>query len=432
VAVTLPDYSPLAKGKDSLLDVVRGMCMFFVIVVHVGYGKINPFGTGLLPVTDAWWFDVINWLIVWGLGFFVIAGALSRRASGVKLTTWWRQRALRLLMPYYVFAAIMVPVELVIKYAAPDGVCGNFSLKKVATWILPLHTDCLGLAQGPFWFLMTFIPIVLAAPLLLKVYDSRWRFAAPVLGLVALVFFDLGLITNKTVIHFDQFLGQGNMNGGLILVLMVHVFLFWSLQFYLGFFYADGYSVKMAQKRLLLPISLGLMALAALGILSGVYPHNPWGWWKTTCDNYSCDGNQFPATLVFMAASVGGYLFLVWARRAFEALADVAYVGRSLKWLSSRSLTIMIWHMIAYEIVYWTIRGAGWLPTIEGLPQILQRPLFIALVVPLTIVLVKIFYPLETIDWNDFLSNRLKGLVRSRRTAVAQPAEAASASRAQR
>lgn len=400
MAVKLPDYSPLANGKDELLDVVRGLCMFFVITVHVGFAKINARGTGLAVYTDTFWFDLISWSIVWGLAFFPISGALSRRVSGVRLTTYWHQRAVRLLLPYYVFAAVMVPVELAIKTFGPtDNVCANFNLKKIVTWILPLHADCLGLAQGPLWFLMTFLPIVLMAPIFLKVYDSKWRFRALWISFAGLVLFDLGLLTDTTTVHLDNLIGQSSPDGLLLTVMTVHLLMFWSIQFYLGFFYADGYTTKLQQRGRLLPLSVALMGVCTVLVVSGLYAHNPWGWWKGTCSEVSCDGNQFPATLAFMAGSVAGYLFLVWARRWIVAFGRLPLIKPALIWLSTRSLTIMIWHMVGYELVYWGLRGLGWTDEIESWPQWIQRPFFMTLVLALTILLVWIFYPLERVTW---------------------------------
>lgn len=400
MAVKLPEYSPLAKGKDELLDVVRGLCMAAVIMVHVGYGKVNPRGTGLSMYVDSVWFDFASWAVVWGLAFFPISGALSRKLSGVRLRTYWRQRAPRLLLPYYAFALVMVAVELAIRaFGPPDNVCANFNLKKVVTWIFPLHTDCLGLAQGPLWFLMTFLPIVLMAPVFLKVYDSRWRFRAIWIGFAALVLFDVGLLTNTTTMHLDNMLGQSSPDGLLLLVVTVHMLVFWSIQFYLGFLYADGYTTKLEEKGRLLPLAVALMGVCTVLVVSGLYAHNPWGWWKGTCADVSCDGNQFPATLAYMAGSVGGYLFLVWGRRGLLWFGRLPVVKPSLRWLSVRSLTIMIWHMVSYEIVYWSLRGLGWMDEIESWPQWIQRPFFIALVVAVTLLLVWIFYPLEKVTW---------------------------------
>lgn len=400
MAVKLPDYSPLANGKDELLDVVRGLCMFLVITVHVGFAEINARGTGLTLYVDSIWFDLVSWAIVWGLAFFPISGALSRRVSGVRLTTYWHQRAVRLLLPYYAFAAIMVPVELAIRYWGPTGnVCSNFSLKEILTWILPLHADCLGLAQGPLWFLMTFLPIVLMAPVFLKVYDSKWRVRALWIGFGSLVLFDIGLISGKTVVRLNNLIGQSSPDGMLLLIMTVHLLMFWSIQFYLGFFYADGYTTKMQQKHRLVPVAVLLIGICTLLVVSGLYAHNPWGWWKGTCEDVSCDGNQFPATLAFMAGSVGGYLLLVRARRWLVAFGRLPVIRPSLRWLSERSLTIMIWHMISYALVYWVLRGLGWTDDIATWPQWLQRPFYFALVIGVTLLLVWIFYPLEKVTW---------------------------------
>ncbi|MBX7160029.1 MAG: acyltransferase [Acidimicrobiia bacterium] len=400
MTVKLPDYSPLANGKDELLDVVRGLCMAIVITVHVGFAKINYMGTGLAIYVDSVWLDLVSWGLVFGLAFFPISGALSRRLSGVSLRHYWHRRAVRLLLPYYVFAVIMVPVELAIKHFGPAGnVCSNFNLKKIVTWIFPLHTDCLGLAQGPLWFLMTFLPIVLMAPIFLKVYDSKWRFRAIWIALGSLVLFDIGILTNTTTLHLDNLIGQSSPDGTVLLVMTVHMLVFWSLQFYFGFLYADGYTTKLQQKHRLLPLSVALMGVCTVLVVSGLYAHNPWGWWKGTCADASCDGNQFPATLAYMAGSVGAYLFLVWGRRGVVAFGRLPIVKPSVRWLSERSLTIMIWHMVGYEIVYWSLRGLGWMDEIESWPQWMQRPFFMALVVGVTVLLVWIFYPLERVTW---------------------------------
>ncbi len=371
---------------------MRGLSMICVVLVHIFVVEVTAEGTGTqIPQGwKGWRLDLLSWGIVWVTCFFVASGALSRKTGNVPLVGFWRKRLLRVLVPYYVFVAILVPIEIFLWKAVPDGVCGDFSTKKILTWVMPLHEDCLGLAQGPLWFLQVFLPVALLSPLLARLYDSRFRWAIPVGTLFILGFFDFLWYSER----LDQVIeiGADSFDPVVGFLFSFHVQLYWTLVFYFGFFYADGYVQRLGKK--LLPLGLGFAALTFVMVRFGVWGGNVFGYtWE--------GGNQFPPTMAWMSGSFSAWFLIVWARDPIVNWSMRKRVAPVVDWLANRSLTLLIWHMIGYTMVYWVVRFSGLLPNFQDLPTFLERVLWLVLTLPVIVFLVNLFYPLEKTSWFD-------------------------------
>jgi hypothetical protein len=399
--VDVPLYE--GRGEDRLLTVFRGFSMIFVVGVHIGWAQVTQRGTGNEAAFSGWPIDLASWGIVWISLFFVVSGALMRNADKVPYRVFLRTKLIRLLMPYYVFVAVLVPVEIFISKAFPDSVCGNFSAKKIATWILPLHEDCLGLAQGPLWFLQVFLVFAILAPFIVRLFDSKARHWVIPGALFALALFDylwLSGVWGRPIA-----IGAASAeDAGLLLVFVLHVHVFWGLVFYLGLYYADGYTKRFEGHYLRVGVLLSILTVLLVAGIPGLFD-GPYG---TQVFGYMWDGgNQFPPTLAWLVGTLAASAFILWARKLIVTWSWRPLVAPAIDWLSKNSLTLLIWHMVAYEIVYWTIRLTGRLPffeeTLRGISPVLERLTWLTLTIPLVLLITALFAPIEQINWGKYL-----------------------------
>ena len=395
-------------GHDRLITVVRGAAMVIVVLAHTGFSVVKQNGRGITMVSDGVFIDLVSWSVAWVAAFFATGGAVSRRSGKTPIVQWWARRAPRLLMPYWFFAVIMVPIQFLLAATNPMGVCQNFGIKHALAWIVPPPPDCLGLVNIALWFLFIYIPIALFAPWLVKVYDSRFRWIAPVAALCILIVLDLGNATGAIgAAAIPSVVSLGTPHG---ILSLFHLFLFWSLCFYVGFIYADGYVARLG--KWLLPAAIGLAALTAAMILVGPWPENVFGTWAR-------GGNQFPPTLAWFFGFLAGSFFLIWLRKPIEAFSDRKVPEKIFDWLANNSLSILIWHMVPATILYWAARSAGILPELDGLPVALVQAVWFCLSFLMLIPVVNLVAPVEALS--DRVGKDLEARVKHRRRLGPQP-----------
>lgn len=421
---TAASAPPAASGRDRLITAIRGFSMVAVVIVHVGFSRID--GVHFSVLAPNVWLDIASWCLVWVIGgFFMSSGALLKRSAEMPVLQFWRKRALRLLVPYYVFALIVVPVEYLL-FNKALGVCSDFGAQKIATWVGPMHMECLEAAQGPGWFLAVFIPIVLALPWLRRLYDSRARYWFPAVSFVALVGFDVFMFSQDGKFYFSAFVqnvANGGFNPAALAVTVAHTLLFWTIVLYGGFFYADRIPQRLGTK--LLPLGLGLLFVMAALVTVGPYNENAFGFsWPGST------GNQFPPTITWMLGTAGWFCVFMYLRRPIEAWSNGLRTGRVLDWCAKNSLTILIWHMTLYSFLYWALRFAGggdvsepgvFIGWLDSLPDGLSRPLWVASVWALLVPFVNVMVRVEERAMK--LVDGRVGWVSDRLAARRQPAE---------
>lgn len=398
-------------GRDRLLTTIRAVSMMMVVLTHVAFSNVKPNATGIEPVADALPVDIFSWLIAWVAAFFATGGALSRHSGKTPLLRWWARRGPRLVAPYYVFIAIIIPIEFVLAYYEPLGICADFGIKQVVAHAVPPPAECTGMLGGPLWFLFVYVPLALFSPWLVKIYDSRLRIIAPAVAIGALLVLDLSVASGT--IGQAATLGSSAFSAANALAYLAHLFLFWGLIYYAGFFYADGYLDNLGRKALYL--ALAFAALCAVMVLAGPWPGQVFGAWHR-------GGNQFPPTLAWGAAFLAWMFLLIWLRNPIEMLALRKIPGKIVDWFANRSLTILIWHMTAFTLLYWFVRSIGFLPTLDGLPVGVSRLIWTILVFAVTVPVVDLFYPVER--WSDRAGKALERRYvsyKSKRNAPAQP-----------
>ncbi len=389
-------------GRDRLITAMRGLAMFAVTIVHIPLSYVSADGRSFLGIDAKYKVLWVSWIFAWVLSaFFAASGALSRTAG--KRTTWrryWWDRGWRLLLPYYVFAAVNLPLRFVVKAAAPEGMCGGWSLKHAVTWIVPGHPDCFGLPLGPQWFVMVLIPLVLAAPLMVRVYESRLRHVAFFGAVAVVLFMDVFRYSGAVALDLGNVTNYQKQQPLALLWLVGQLFLVWGTFFYAGFYYADGVVDRMRAK--LLPLAGGLIALTVLLVAFGPWPLRMVG--GAVRRN---PGNQFPPTFAWLTANFAALLLCVRFRDVIERFTLRDRVKPVVDWFAERSYTVYLWHIMAFVAVYWAVRAGGLLPSVESVPALITQILWWLVTLAVLFPIVQLFYPLERVkvlypgDWGS-------------------------------
>lgn len=376
-----------AKERDRFFTTMRAGAVFALMVVHWGWAVIidNLSGTGM-DTAYGWHFMAwATWLFAWippvWLGMF---GALNRNAAQGSLRSFYRKRYTRLLVPYYVFAAVMVSAQLIL-WGTGVGQCGGngpsdngwFSMNplKALTWLVPFpHFDCFGMTMAPLWFLSAFLILTAVFPFFARIYEND-RYRIPFLVLLAgsPLFFDaVNYVTGHTTDPLPP-------------VYILQVLAVWGLFGYGGFFYADRYQDRPGVRRWFPWAFVGFSLFTAV-LAAGPYPDAYWS---------STHGNQFPPTMAYVTAGLAAASLLLWARDAIVRLSLVRGVRGFVDWLERYNYTIYLWHMVPLLVTVWVVTWLGLQPTIDSWPIVLQRVLWFLVPWPVLVLLVKIFAPAE-------------------------------------
>jgi fucose 4-O-acetylase-like acetyltransferase len=383
------ERGPVAAGRDRWLTALRGVSMALVVCTHILF-TTPTFADGRAFLASNT-FTGIAGVAIWGLawvipGFFFSSGAVMLRSARGPAKDYVKRRVPQLLVPYYVYVALVLPIQyLVLK---PAGVCPDFRFREAITWIFPLHVDCLGLAQGPFWFLMVFIPVMIAMPLLARIYDSKARFVFPIVMVVAFALFDRLFYRSQAAgwtplpdprDGFVDNLGNGTFSGTSLAIYGGYILVFWAVVAYLGFFYADGYLQRM-QRRTMLAVAGACIAVTVVLVAFTEYPLTVFGYtWTVPGADGPGPGNQFPPTILFLTAAAGTILVFLAVRQWIVDLSETDVLRSAVDWLADRSLLILIWHLTLYEFVVWALYLLGWWDTVLKVPAVIRQPLFVAL-----------------------------------------------------
>lgn len=244
--------------------------------------------------------------------------------------------------------------------------CEAFGLKQALTWIIPFpHQDCLVYSRWPFWFLMIYIPVALATPLLAWIFDKRWGPWLLILGPALVIFFN-----DRSVFNGLQYLDVNDpqalapvLTPTVMLQFVANMYLGFVAFFAVGFLYAKG--VLRDRRRLCLAGGATMMAATLLLMVVGPYTHNQ---------------QQFPIQGGYLLWGIGTFLVLVAARPQVEDLWRLKGVRPAIDWLSVNSYTIYIWHFTAILALWWTIYFLGLRDGLYGLPVWVQHLTLYALV----------------------------------------------------
>lgn len=393
-----------SSERDRFLTAVRGFTMFVVPTVHASM-LIFLAGPAVGAVTVGEYVGVLpmSWIFAWAMpSLFAAGGALALKGARQDPGVFIKRRLVRLFAPYWVYAACILVVQIVL-WRAGSQTCANgrFGLPQLLMLVFPLPVDCAN-TSGSLWYLTVFIPITIGSPWLARLYDRRhMRWLLPLLLLVG----TLGLDGVHKVLGFSP-----------LPVFILRVFCVWTFFYVLGFLYADRYHERQAVRRWFIPAAVvfalftaGLVAVAGYpqALLADVDPAGGQG-----------AGNQFPPTFAYLMGGLAMILLLVRFRDLVVRVSQWRYIRQAVDWIDQRSYTIYIWNFAPYAALYWALSAAGlvqarYVPALGvdvgsflGLPFVVERIFWAAATWALLIPVTMLFYPVER--WGGRLATSFK------------------------
>ena len=305
-------------GRDPALDLVRGVALGRVVLWHA-------FGA-------AW----LTWVVAAVPSMFFVSGSLL--AASFARRPWpavLRARLRRLLVPFWGYAAAVVAVVAVV--AATTGRAG-WSTRALTPWVVPwtdpstpAWTD--GWGASHLWYLRALLWVLLLSPVAWWAW-TRWRLVVPVALSIAVVTVHFASETTAQRSVWWWRLGDLALYGLFVVA---------------GFAHRDGRFRAVGAARLA-AIGAGFAA-ATVALVTIEGPPPDW----VVNDSHLVHLLVGAAWLCWFGAAAG------WLR----SLASGRAAG-AVRWASSRSLTIYLWHPLAIVAAYWLFSRLG--RRIAGLP----------------------------------------------------------------
>ncbi len=304
--------------RDLLIDLARAGALGIVVLWHwvfttIRFGADGPHVGNPVGVTPGMW--LVTWFLQPMPIFFAVGGVLHARSLRNGSEGFRRRRTRRLLVPAL---PLLVPAVALIVGAALTG-RGDL----VASIILII---------SPMWFLAVYMALVALAPL-------AWRghVAAPRLTLV-------GMIGGAALLDIARFgLGRG---GPLMTVACFTAV--WSIVHQLSFHF-DALRAAPFGRRL----AVALGGVAALGVAVAVGPY-PAAMVGVPGERVS---NMAPPTFAVILLAIFQLGLLASAAAPLARFAARHRDG--LAWAGRWSMTVFVWHLLAWVGFYLLLRTAG-------------------------------------------------------------------------
>lgn len=285
-----------APKRDRYLDALRAVALVRVVTYHA---------------FDVGWLSIVfpSMGVMFALAGSLMASSLRRQPGGVVV----RHRLRRLLLPFWLFGALVVAAMVV--HGWPDR-----PVARMFFWFLPVldppGSAWAGQVTDPLWYVRTYLWLVLLSPLAVWAY-RRWP-VGTLLAPVALV-----LALGLGVLPADRL--------GLSGPAVVDAATFGAC-WVLGFAHRAG-----SIARLPLP---GLLGLAGGALALGA------GWALLHPDEVGgYDLNEIPVAQALW--SVGAVLLLLRPRPSMGWLDRTPVLGRLVTLLNARAVTLYLWHEVA-------------------------------------------------------------------------------------
>ncbi|MBW3595583.1 MAG: acyltransferase [Actinobacteria bacterium] len=342
---TMAEKTP--ADRDRYVDLLRAFSITTVVLGH-WFIAIILWRDGYIRVVNVVGVTSGLWLLTWVLQvmplFFFVGGFSNMktyeamRSRGQTYRDFMSARMARLWKPTLVFIGVWAVVEglLHVFDIGRDGIFrGTF---------LPF---------GPLWFLLVYVGVIAATPLMLRLHRAGG--IVIVTGLVA-------LIAGADVLRFAF-----DVPG----VAWLNLAFVWLLVHQIGFFYADGSLVRAGARAHLSMAVAGLAGLIALTNI-GVYPRSMVG---TDVERLS---NMNPPTLCIVALA----FWLIGLAMLFRERAN-RWLQAKRPWMTviaanSVIMTVFLWHLTAYLVTILLLHPLGLgRPTDSTLSWWLQRPVWL-------------------------------------------------------
>jgi len=286
---------------------------------------------------------------------FFVSGALAAaglaNADSAKRARFWRERARRLLVPFWAFGAVIVGLCLVSALVRRGDPSHVLPLKTLAFWILPLAGPRASPAYDELdwhlWFLSSLILMLGSAPWTLALH-RRAPFLGALLFLLAGGWIEIARIDVPGVVRNTLLFGAA---------------------FQFGYAYTDG-RIERAPRALLVGIA-GLLAIFALLFHADRSPN----------------AMIHAQPLALLALGLGFVALWMRLRPAAVALFELERCRGWIRAINARAYTIFLWGPIANYVAGRIVRPR------TGPEYLLEFALSLALLA----VCVRLFGPVE--DW---------------------------------
>jgi fucose 4-O-acetylase-like acetyltransferase len=335
------------RSRDLLLDLARAGALGVVVIWHWVFSTVALHDNGPSignPVGDTPGLWLATWFLQPMAVFFAVGGLLHLRGYQREPRAFVRRRLQRLLVPAL---PLLVPAALAIVVAHALG--QGAVVKTIVLMISPL------------WFLAVYVCLVAITPLAVEVHQRSPGGALLLLG---------GVVVCIDVARFTLGI-EGPM---MVVIGFVAV---WALVHQLGFSF-DALRQRAPAERLAVAIA-GFMALAT-AIWVGPYSSSMVGVPGEAVSNMA------PPNVAVVCLAVMQLGLLAFFAERLEAFAERR---RGVLEVAGRwSMTVYVWHLLAWGICFALIRTIGIaVPSDPGAAWWLQRPLWLlgpaAVAVPL-------------------------------------------------
>lgn len=312
------------KKRDETIDLLRGLAMLWVIVVHVLYWG-NFFRNGYINLLKSFClFEMPLFFFVTGAGnsFSKIDGYLS----------FVRKRYTRVLIPYWVFACICAALSIAY-WGMSDGIELIMAIKILLSWLIPIDRQITTIPYltWALWFVPVYLCVILILPVLKRMKSSKN--AIPFLFVLAALF------------ALACFANMG----------WIQNVVFYSLWTYIGLFYKD---IILCMNERCYRKCLGLTALIGTVVMLILYAMgNP----------IDMQNNKFPPNIMFGVFSVVMMslvlLIIPYINKAYGYMGKSKVAKTIFDLFSTRSMTIFLYQVFAFNLTIWLanvlVSGSG-------------------------------------------------------------------------
>ena len=259
------------------------------------------------------------WLTLFPAPGLLLAGAAAFLATAVGRAEAAgpavRSAVLRLLAPFWLFAAAAVPVMLALGWKwSEDLGSAPFDVGTAWLWLLPVSDPPVSTPGLPWtttlWFVRALFWFLVLSPALLWI-ARRWPLRLAVLPVVAMLLISVGLLNVYGRVH-DVLVG-----------LCVY-----ACCWLLGFGYADG---RLGRYPLVPAVVAG-----AAAIVAGVWC------WRIQAEEYAAE-SLTDVPLATLLVSTGAILVLLRVEPAYRSLGELRRTNAVLKFLTDRMVTVVLW-----------------------------------------------------------------------------------------
>lgn len=300
-----------AITRDKTLDRLRSLAMFWVLLVHVFYWT-DYFAYGIASLLRSFFLFEMPL-------FFFILGAGSSFGRKEPYLSYVLKRFRRILIPYWVFAAICAAITLV-SFALRAELSLPLAIDIIISWLVPADRQISSenIFIAAIWFVPVFLCLTLLMPFLKAAGKGRFRAAFTLVPLLIFLAMDcIGL----------EWLQQ---------------LAFYSLWAYIGLFYSEITALARQKKGRVCFACIFICAVAlmlALGALGF---------------GLDMQQNKFPPDPVFLVYSLGMMslvmLLLPLLDKLFGLLERCKPIEALISLFSKRSLTIFLYQVFAFSL----------------------------------------------------------------------------------